>query len=40
MTQSNFIIELEKMNIKLDDEQLSQLQMYYELLIEYNKVMI
>lgn len=39
MTQSNFIIELEKMNIKLDDEQLSQLQMYYELLIEYNKVM-
>ena len=39
MTQSNFIEELKKININITDEQLNQLEKYYELLIEYNKVM-
>ena len=39
MNQDNFIKELEKINIKLTKEQLKQLEIYYELLVEYNKVM-
>lgn len=39
MTQSNFIEELKKINIELTEEQLSKLEKYYEMLIEYNKVM-
>ena len=37
MTQNRFIEELKKINIDISDEQLKQLEMYYELLIEYNK---
>lgn len=39
MNQNNFIEELKKLNISPTLEQLSQLKKYYELLIEYNKVM-
>ena len=39
MTQSNFIEELRKINIDLTQEMLDQLEKYYEMLIEYNKVM-
>ena len=39
MTISNFIEELNKININPTEEQLSLLEKYYELLIEYNKVM-
>ena len=39
MTINSFIEELEKLGIKLDDIQLEQLNRYYELLVEYNKVM-
>lgn len=39
MTISNFIEELKKLNIEPTKEQLEQLNKYYELLIEYNKVM-
>lgn len=39
MTQSRFIEELEKLNITINEIQLQQLEKYYELLIEYNKVM-
>ena len=39
MTQSNFIEELKKINIEITEKQLKQLEEYYELLIEYNKVM-
>ena len=34
-----FIDELEKIGINVTDEQLQQLEKYYELLVEYNKVM-
>ncbi len=37
MTIDNFISELEKLGIKLDDEKLNQLERYYELLIEWNE---
>lgn len=39
MTINSFIEELAKLGIKLSDVQLEQLNKYYELLIEYNKVM-
>ena len=39
MTQSNFIAELNQLGIELSDKQLEQLEEYYEMLIEYNKVM-
>lgn len=39
MNQDKFLEELKKINIKLTKEQLTQLDQYYELLIEYNKVM-
>lgn len=39
MTENEFIIELEKLDIEYDDEKLSKLNKYYEMLIEYNKVM-
>ena len=36
MTNSEFIIELEKLGIVLDDKQLDQLEKYYELLVDAN----
>lgn len=39
MTQNEFISELKKLNIELTEQQLEQLNLYYELLVEYNKVM-
>ena len=39
MNQDNFILELKKLNINITDLQLKQLERYYELLVEYNKVM-
>ena len=35
----DFIKELEKLNITLNDKQIEQFKKYYELLVEYNKVM-
>lgn len=39
MNQDKFILELSKLNINITDLQLKQLERYYELLVEYNKVM-
>lgn len=39
MTQSSFIEELKKINIDITEDQLNKLEQYYEMLIEYNKVM-
>ena len=39
MTQNNFIAELKLLNIDINEPQLDKLNKYYELLIEYNKVM-
>ena len=39
MNQDKFILELSKLNINITELQLQQLERYYELLIEYNKVM-
>ena len=39
MNQDKFILELSKLNINITSLQLQQLERYYELLIEYNKVM-
>ena len=39
MNQDKFILELSKLNINITELQLKQLERYYELLIEYNKVM-
>ncbi len=39
MNLTNFIEELKKINITLTEKQLNQLEQYYELLVEYNKVM-
>jgi 16S rRNA (guanine527-N7)-methyltransferase len=39
MTEKQFKEELKKINIELNDIQSKQLEKYYELLIEYNKVM-
>ena len=37
--ENKFDNELEKMNIRLTDDQKSQFDLYYELLIEWNRVM-
>lgn len=37
MTNEEFIKELEKLNVFLNEEQLNKLEKYYELLIEWNK---
>ncbi len=37
MTKKEFILLLEKENIKIDDHQFSQLEKYFELLVDYNK---
>ena len=39
MNKNKFIEELEKLGIEVTDKKLEQLEKYYELLIEYNKVM-
>ena len=39
MTQNKFIEEVKKLGIEVTDRKLEQLEKYYELLIEYNKVM-
>lgn len=39
MNLNEFLKELKKINIELTDIQLNQLEKYYELLVEYNKVM-
>ena len=39
MNQDKFILELSKLNINITPLQIQQLERYYELLIEYNKVM-
>lgn len=39
MKQDNFIKELKKLNIQLTETQLSQLEIYYEMIVEYNKIM-
>ncbi len=39
MNQSNFIKYLTELNISVNDTQLNNLERYYELLVEYNKVM-
>lgn len=39
MNLNDFIKELKKINIEITDIQLKQLNKYYELLVEYNKVM-
>ena len=39
MNKELFIEELKKINIKLTNNQLEQLEKYYEMLVEYNKVM-
>lgn len=39
MNLNNFVEELKKINININDDQLAQLEKYYEMLVEYNKVM-
>lgn len=39
MNQNKFVEEINKLNININEEQLIQLNKYYELLVEYNKVM-
>lgn len=39
MTNEQFINELEKLNIKLNEVQLKQLETYYEMLVEWNSFM-
>ena len=39
MNQDRFILELKKLNINITELQLKLLERYYELLVEYNKVM-
>lgn len=39
MNKNNFISEVEILGIEITDKKLEQLEKYYELLIEYNKVM-
>ncbi len=39
MNQNRFVEELKKLDISLTEKQLIQLKKYYELLVEYNKVM-
>ncbi len=39
MNRDEFILELEKLNIDVTEEELDKLNIYYNLLIDYNKVM-
>lgn len=39
MNKEMFIVELKKIGIELSNKQLEQLQLYYEMLVEWNKVM-
>ena len=39
MNREQFVKELENINVKLTENQLNQLEKYYEMLVEYNKVM-
>ncbi|MBR1376503.1 MAG: 16S rRNA (guanine(527)-N(7))-methyltransferase RsmG [Bacilli bacterium] len=39
MTINDFIIELEKLGIKINEEKLNKLERYYELLVEWNEKM-
>ena len=39
MNKNKFIEEIEKLGIEVTDKKLEQLEKYYELLVEYNKVM-
>ena len=39
MNQNKFIEEIKKIGIEVNDEQLAQLEKYYELLVEWNKFM-
>ena len=39
MTENEFIRYLDELGIKYDDDKLNKLEKYYEMLIEYNKVM-
>jgi len=39
MNKDNFIIEVEKLGIEVTEEKINKLEKYYEMLIEYNKVM-
>lgn len=39
MEMNNFIEEINKLGLTLNEHQLSQLHQYYELIVEYNKVM-
>lgn len=39
MNKDNFILELEKLGVEITNKKLNQLEKYYEMLIEYNKVM-
>lgn len=39
MNKDNFILEVEKLGIEINNTKLNQLEKYYEMLIEYNKVM-
>ena len=39
MTQNEFINELKRIDIEITEDQKNQLEKYYELLVEYNKVM-
>lgn len=39
MNREQFVKELENINVKITENQLNQLEKYYEMLVEYNKVM-
>ena len=39
MDRNEFIHELEKLNIKITEKQIEQLDQYYKLLVEWNKFM-
>lgn len=39
MNKNRFIEEIEKLGIEVTDQKLKQLDLYYEMLVEYNKVM-
>lgn len=39
MNREQFVKQLENINVKLTENQLNQLEKYYEMLVEYNKVM-
>ena len=39
MTENEFIKHLDELGIDVDDDKLNKLEKYYEMLIEYNKVM-